>query len=171
MNRPAPDEYADFYAGYIAKVPDGDILELLTAQLAELTELLSELPSERQDYRYAPGKWSVKEMLGHLVDAERIFSYRALSIARGDTQPLPGMDQDGYAAGTDFDARSFESLLEEFRHLRQANLLLFASFDGATLQRRGTASGNPFSVRALIHVTAGHVQHHIDQLRLRYLSR
>jgi len=168
-SRPERHEYADFYANYVAAVPEGDVLATLERQGREVAALLAALPAGLQQHRYAPGKWSVSELLGHLVDAERIFSYRALRFARGDRTPLPGMDQDAYVAGGAFDRRPFQSLVEEAVHLRAANLALFASFDAQALQRSGEASGKPVSVRALLYIIAGHERHHVDVLKERYL--
>lgn len=166
--RPATDEYNTFYSTYVDKVGDGDILDILRDQLAAILDQLTGIPLERHDYRYAEGKWSVKEMVGHLLDTEWIFTYRALCIARGETQPLPGMDQDDYMAGANFAGRSMSSLLDELNHLRSANLALFASFGEAELDRRGTASGFPISVRALLYIIAGHMKHHLGVLEERY---
>ena len=166
--RPATDEYNAFYATYVDKVGDGDILEILTNQLATALDILTGIPLERHDHRYAEGKWSAKEVVGHLLDTEWIFTYRALCIARGETNPLPGMDQDVYMAGSNFDRRSMTHLLEELRHLRSANLALFASFGDTELDRRGTASGFPITVRALLYIIAGHMEHHLGVLQEKY---
>lgn len=167
--RPARTEYADFYAGYVDQVPDGDVLELLEEQLQASLDLFGSLPPDKFDHRYAPGKWTVREVLGHVIDAERIFSYRALRFARGDATALPGMDQEEFMAGVDFSARPMEGLIDEYRHLRLANLALFRSFDEEVLDRTGEASGCRFTVRALVYIVAGHERHHVKILRERYL--
>ena len=170
ITRPATDEYAPYYGTYIGKVPDGDVRALLSSQLVETLALIRSIPESRGGHRYAPDKWSIKEVLGHIVDSERIFSYRALRIGRGDATPLPGFEQNDYAPMGGFDARTLSDLADELAAVRQATTLLFAHFDGAALERRGTASGNPVSVRALAYIIAGHERHHVGILKTRYLS-
>jgi hypothetical protein len=169
--RPEKTEYAEYYDRYIQLVPEGDVVEFLRSQAMLIIELLEGVAPAAADFRYAPGKWSLKEVLGHIIDGEWVFTSRALWIARGDTSPLPGMDQDSFMAGANFSARTISSLLEEFRHLRFANTVLFDSFDSSVLGRRGVASGNPFSVRALLYVIGGHAAHHVNVLREKYLGR
>jgi hypothetical protein len=166
---PGKDEFDDFYAGYVGLVPDRPVLEVLREQLASTRALLSAIPSSKQDFRYAPAKWSIKEVVGHIVDTEWVFTYRALRIARNDKTPLPGMDQDQFMDGANFAKRDLPSLVEELFHLRSANLALFESFDEEILDRAGTASDCPFTVRALLHIIAGHQIHHINVLKERYL--
>jgi len=167
--RPGRGEYADYYAGYIALVPDGDVVEVLRSQGDETAELFASIPAERWDYRYAPGKWTTREVIGHLIDTEWVFVYRALRFARGDGTPLPGMDQDEFMAGANFGARPLPGMADEYRHLRGAGTALFASFDEGILDRSGDASGCRFTVRALLYVIAGHERHHLDFLKERYL--
>jgi len=168
--RPGTDEYVPYYGTYIGKVPDGDVHGLLASQLAETLALIRSLPESRGAHRYAPDKWSIKEVVGHVSDAERIFSYRALRIGRGDQTPLPGFEQDDYVPQGHFDARTLGDLADELAAVRQATIQLFAHFDAAELERRGTASGNPISVRALAYIIAGHERHHVGILKTRYLS-
>jgi len=168
--RPTASEYDDFYADYIAEVPDGDVLEILAEQLASSGELFASIPRDKLDHRYAPGKWTIREVVGHVIDAERVFSYRALRFARGDKTSLPGMDQETFMEGVDFGRRPMESLIAEHRHLRSSNLALFGSFDEEVLARTGVASGCPFTVRALIYIIAGHERHHVEILEQRYLG-
>lgn len=171
MKRPRSDEHADYYSMYIDRVPHGrPLVDVLREAPDTLDALLSSLPAEREHFAYETGKWTLREVLGHVIDAERLFSYRALHVARGDTADLPGMEQDDWAAASNADARPLADLLGEFRGLRAANTALFASFDEETLSRRGTASGFEFTVRALIHIIAGHELHHRDVLRERYLA-
>lgn len=171
MKRPGPDEHGDYYATYIDRVPDGrPLVDVLGEAPEELDALLGDLPAERENFAYEPGKWTCREVLGHVIDTERLFSYRALHIARADAAELPGMDQDEWAAASNADERHVADLLSEFRGLREANAALFASFDEETLSRRGIASGFEFTVRALIHIIAGHELHHRDVLRTRYLA-
>ena len=168
--RPGTDEYAPYYGTYIGKVPDGDLRAMLASQLAETLALIRSIPESRGGHRYAPDKWSIKGVLGHLADSERIFSYRALRIGRGDTTPLPGFEQDDYVPMGNFDARTLRDLADELAAVRQATLHLFAHLDQAAVERRGTASGKPVSVRALAYIIAGHELHHVGILKTRYLS-
>ncbi len=168
--RPGTDEYSPYYGTYIGKVPDGDLRSMLSSQLAETLALIRSIPESRGGHRYAPDKWSIREVLGHLADSERIFSYRALRIARGDATPLPGFEQNDYVPVGRFDARSLRDLADELAAIRQATIHLFAHLDQAALERRGTASGKSVSVRALAYIIAGHELHHVGILKTRYLS-
>ena len=170
IDRPGPDEYAPFYAGYVARVTPGDLVAGLATQLAATLELLGAVPEERGDYRYAPDKWSIKEVAGHLSDTERIFCYRLLRVARGDATPLPGYEQNDYVPAGAFHRRTLRALADELRHVRQATVDLVRSLDEAALARRGTANGFPVTARALVYIIAGHERHHVDVLRTRYLS-
>lgn len=169
MQRPQPGEYAPYYHNYIQQVPEGDILEILAAQRESTRELLHGLTEVQGDFRYAPGKWTIKELLGHLVDSERVFSYRAMAFARKDPAALPSMDQDIYVENGHFQRRTVPDLAGELYHQRSANILLFASFDEATGLRSGTASGFEFTVRCFPYIIAGHERHHIKVLREHYL--
>jgi len=163
------DEVSDYYRGYTDLVPGGDVVAQLRKQHEESQALLATISEERAEHRYEPGKWSVKEVVGHLTDTEWAFSYRAMRFARGDATELPGIDQDVLVAGADFAGRSLASLAEEWRELRAANTTLFESLGAAALDRRGVASGNEFTVRGLMYVIAGHELHHRRVLRERYL--
>ena len=167
--RPEANEYAPYYERYVSLVPDADLVETLERQGAETVALLRGLSEEQGAHRYEPGKWSVKQLVGHVCDGERIFSYRALAFARGDSQPLPGMEQDEWMAGVDFDARTLADLADEFEALRRSTVLLFRHLSPEAWARRGTASDNEVSVRALAYILAGHEAHHIRILRERYL--
>lgn len=167
--RPAADEFAQYYARYLAQVPDGDVVATLTSQIDDTLAFLRALPAPRAAYRYAEGKWSVKEVVGHIADAERIFAYRALRIARGDETPLPGFDQDPYVRAANFDARSLLALASELESVRRATLTLLRSMDDESLRRRGVASGAPVTARALAYIIAGHERHHMEILRTRYV--
>ncbi|MEM8885438.1 MAG: DinB family protein [Planctomycetota bacterium] len=169
MHRPESHEYGAYYGGYIDRVPDGDILATLASQREEFLSLVRSVPEERGGHRYAPGKWSIRELLGHLVDTERVLGYRALVIARGDATPLPGFEQDDYVEGGHFDRRTIADLADEFEALRRSHEILFTSFDDEVWVRSGTASESPFSTRALAWIMAGHVFHHADILAARYL--
>ena len=167
--RPQSDEYSPFAAGYVARVPEGsDIFALLSHQPDELRALLKSISEEQANVRPAPGEWSIKEVIGHINDSERIFAYRALRIARADQTPLPGFEQDDYVRATDFNARSLADLLEEFSLQRRANVLCFMPLSEAERMRGGTTSGNPASVRGLLYVMIGHVMHHIESLKVDY---
>jgi uncharacterized damage-inducible protein DinB len=167
--RPEANEYAPYYERYVSLVPDADVVETLTRQGEETLALLRAVTEEHAGSRYEPGKWSIKEVVGHVIDAERIFAYRALAIARGEQKPLPGMDQEEYMAGSDFDARTLADLAEEFAHVRRANTLMFRGLSAGAWSRRGVASDNEVTVRALAYIIAGHEAHHVQILRTRYL--
>jgi uncharacterized damage-inducible protein DinB len=167
--RPGQDEYAPYYEKYVSLVPAGDVVETLERQAADTLALLRGVSEEKASSRYEEGKWSVKEVLGHITDGERIFAYRALRFARNDQTPLSGFEQDDYVRAADFDARTFASLVAEFESVRAATLTLLRSLDPEAWTRRGTASDNPVSVRALAHIIAGHELHHVGILRDRYL--
>ncbi|GIV59020.1 MAG: hypothetical protein KatS3mg043_0109 [Rhodothermaceae bacterium] len=167
---PAPGEYAPFYAGYVAAVAGEDVAEVLRSQPVELRALLGSLSDEAARYRYAPGKWSVKEVVGHLTDAERILACRLLRIARGDATPLPGFDEQAYVAAAGFDRLPLASLLDGFETARAATLALVETLAPEDGTRQGTANGTPVSVRALLYILAGHVRHHQRILRERYAA-
>jgi len=168
VGRPLPSEYPEYYHQYVAKVTGNDALNALAMQVGEVAELFDELDEDRSLYRYADGKWSIREVLGHIVDGERIFGMRAACIARGETQALPGYDQDVYVANARFDERSTASLLGEWYSLRNANIIMFGSFDAAACERVGIANGKPVSCRALAWIIAGHLTHHLNILHERY---
>jgi hypothetical protein len=166
--RPTAGEFFEYYGKYIALVPDGDVRALLERQITETASYIRSRGDNWAMSRYAPGKWSVKEVIGHLCDAERVFSYRALRIARGDTTPLAGFDENTYVPNGNFDARTVADLLEDFVAVRAATLKLVRSFDEAAWSRRGTASEKEITVRALAFIIAGHERHHLGILRERY---
>lgn len=167
ITKPQPEEHADYYAKYIKLVGD-DALGALRAQSASTPRLLSGLSEAQAMHRYAPGKWSVKEVVGHILDAERVFSYRALRIARADATPLPGFDENAWVPAGHFDRRSMPDLVADYQTVRAATVALFSSLDEEALTRIGTANNQPFSVRALAHIIAGHELHHVGILRERY---
>jgi uncharacterized damage-inducible protein DinB len=167
--RPAADEYAAYYARYIEQVPEGPILELLRRQVGDTVALLGKLRDRDADFRYADGKWSIKEVIGHVADTERIFVYRALCFARGETAVLPGFDENEYVARAKFAGRTLSDLVAEFRVVRDATLAFFTGLDAEELTRRGTANNNPYSVRSLAFIIAGHERHHARILAERYL--
>ena len=167
---PASDgvEFAPYFAKYIALVPAGDVIATLETQLAETIAMLDEAGEARAGHRYAEGKWSVREVVGHAIDTERIFTYRALAAARGEANALPPFDENVYVAHAGFDARTLGSLLDEWTAVRRATLALFRNLDHEALTRRATANGAPISARALAWIIAGHELHHRELLRWRY---
>ncbi|MCA1630436.1 MAG: DinB family protein [Acidobacteria bacterium] len=167
--RPGSDEYAPNYEKYVSLVPAGDIVATLERQLEDTLALLRSVPEERADSSYEPGKWSVKELVGHVIDGERVFSHRALRFGRGDRTPLPGYEQDDYVRAANFNARTLQSIAEEFERVRAATVALLRSFDAEAWSRRGTANDNEVSVRGLAYILAGHELHHVNILRERYL--
>jgi uncharacterized damage-inducible protein DinB len=168
--RPELSEYAPFYQGYVARVPDGDIVAILERQLHDTMALIGGLTEAQGEHRYAPGKWSLKEVVGHVTDAERIFAYRALRFARGDATPLAAFDENLYVPEAGCSGRTLRDLAEEFRAVRQATLALVRSLTDTTASRSGTASGKTISVRALVYISAGHELHHLAILKERYLG-
>lgn len=165
---PAPGEYAPFYAGYVAAVAGADVRALFGRQCAVLDAACAALSEEGALHRYAPGKWSIKEVVGHLSDTERVFAYRALRVARGDVTPLPGFDENDFVAASGSDRRPLGALLNELRLVRASTLALLDGMDAEAWERRGTASGAQVSLRALAHIMAGHVEHHLRILGERY---
>lgn len=165
VGRPASDEYAPFYAGYVAAVPEGDPIALLGEQVAETQHFCERLDDATAAAPYAPGKWSVKDVLAHIADVERVMAYRALRIARGDTTPLPSFDHDAYVRVAGASARPLARLLAELVATRVATVALFQGFDAEAFRRQGTASGATVSVRALLHIILGHERHHLRILR------
>jgi uncharacterized damage-inducible protein DinB len=169
IGRPDETEYAPYYGKYIGRVPEGDILAQLASQLAETLALLRGLTPGQAGHRYAPGKWSIKQVVGHMIDTERIFAYRALRFARNDQTPLPGFEQDDYMAAARFDERALGDLTDELALVRRSSLALFRPLDESAWQRRGVASGVTMSVRALAWAMAGHEIHHREILVTKYL--
>jgi uncharacterized damage-inducible protein DinB len=170
MTRPAPGEFHEYYERYVAQVADGDILETLSAQLDATQTLLASVPPGREEYRYAEGKWSVREVVGHLADVERLFAFRALWIARGAPDAQPSMEQDDWAATSNAGDRRLADLVAEWAAARRANVLMFAGFDEDIWGRRGVAGGHPLTVRAVPWIIAGHELHHRALMRREYLG-
>jgi uncharacterized damage-inducible protein DinB len=170
ITRPPNGEYAPYYERYITLVPEGDIVATLTRQLDTTLQLLRGVDESKAELRYAPEKWSIKELVGHVVDTERIFAYRALRFGRNDQTPLMGFEQDDYVRNADFAARQLAGLADEFEHVRLANVSLFVSLSPEAWSRRGTANDEEVSVRALAYIIAGHEAHHVQILKDRYLS-
>jgi uncharacterized damage-inducible protein DinB len=166
--RPSEKDYAPYYKGYIDKIKGDGINYILHEQLTSISDFFKNVSEEKGNYAYAEGKWSVKEVLGHMIDTERVFAYRALCIARGEKQSLPGIEQDDYVKEGSFNKRGLKDLVNEITLVRKANLVLFDSFSEKELNRRGIASNNEVTVRALLFIIAGHAMHHITILREKY---
>lgn len=168
-SRPAADECSPYYFTYIQLVPDGDIVRALETQHADIHALLERVTDARAAESPAPGEWSIKQVVAHLSDAERLFAFRALWFARGEQAELPGMEPNPWVELSDSNARALSDLLTEFDHVRAASIALFANLDAAAWDRRGIASGAVMSVRALAWIVAGHELHHNRSLREQYL--
>ncbi len=171
MFKPETGEYGDYYETYVSLVTEDDIRGAYAAQPVKLRALVEGIDELAGSFRYAKDKWSIKEVISHLIDGERIFSYRMLRISRGDKTPIEGFEQDGYIENSRANERKFSDLLDEFELVRKANTLMLNNFDSAALARIGTASGSPVSVRALASISIGHVRHHLSILKERYLPK
>ncbi|MDP1831901.1 MAG: DinB family protein [Geothrix sp.] len=169
LSRPQPGEYAEGYAPYLAAAPEGDPLALLQAQMGEVTDIFAGLSEAQGTHRYAPGKWSLKDLIQHLGDAERIFAYRCLRIGRGDATPLPGFDEDAYALTARADERTLAELLADFKATRAASLTLFHGLPEAAWNQPGISSGKAITARCLPYICLGHAAHHLAVIRERYL--
>ena len=168
IERPKADEHSPYFSRYIDRVPEGDLVALLESQFAETLALLKRVPSDREDFAYAEGKWTVKEVVGHLSDSERVFAYRALRFARKDPTELASFDENAWVANADFGRRRLIDLIDEFNVVRQGTLRLVKSLNADELTRRGTANGNVVSVRALFYIIAGHERHHAVLFKEKY---
>lgn len=166
--RPSEKDYSPHFKSYVDQIKTDDILNVLEVQLNTASKLFSDIPEEKGNYAYAKGKWSIKEVLGHVIDSERVFAYRALCIARGEKQSLPGFEQDDYVEEADFNKRTLSNLIEEFSLVRKSNLVLFKTFLEKDLNKRGVASENEVTVRAILFIIAGHGMHHINILKDKY---
>lgn len=166
--RPAESEYKSFYHNYISMVPEGDLLKILADQLDDLAARMARVPADKEQYRYAPGKWTVAEVIGHLADSERVFAYRALRFARKDQSPLTGFDENTWTPASNYARRPLADVVAEFRAVRQATLALLRGLEPEAFTRTGTANNSPISVRALAYTIAGHERHHMQVLKERY---
>jgi hypothetical protein len=165
--RPGADEYPEYYGRYISKVPDGDVLKMLERQLDDTLTLLRNVPPDREKYRYQPEKWSIREVVGHVLDVERVFGLRALHFARGDATPLPSFEQDDWARISNAGERPLADLAEEFRLVRLGHVLMFRGLDPDAALRRGRTTAE-FTVRSMAWILAGHEIHHQRGLREAY---
>ncbi|UCC71511.1 MAG: DinB family protein [Gemmatimonadota bacterium] len=170
MRRPDPSEYFEYYGRYVDLVPDGDIIAILAEEMLRTLDVLAAVPPDLADYRYAPEKWTVKEVIGHVIDAERVFGYRALHFARRDPASLPSMEENEWARASNAAARSMESLAKEYALVRESHIALLKGFDEEMSTLKGTASGYEFSVRTFPYLMAGHEIHHRGVLLDRYLG-
>jgi hypothetical protein len=167
MHRPLATEHAPYFEKYIALVPEGDVLAVLQGQLTETLAFLRSIPEPEGNRRHPPFTWSIKEVVGHLTDTERIFGYRALRFARGDATPLPGFDENAYVRAAEFDRRALGDLVDEFEALRRSHLCLLRNLPEEAWSRAGRANDNGVSVRALAYIIAGHTRHHMAIVRQR----
>ncbi|MBL8197238.1 MAG: DinB family protein [Blastocatellia bacterium] len=170
VGRPSANEHAPYYSLYIDRINDDDIVTVLEKQLSSVLATLDIAIERNSNAPYEEGKWTVKQLIGHINDCERVMSYRALRFARNDLTPLSGFEQDDYIPTGNFDARSWQELRTEFEHIRQATIDLFHPLEKDAWHRSGKANDNEISVRALAYVIAGHVAHHINILETRYLN-
>lgn len=169
--RPESSEYQDYFAGYVSLVPlEGDLISIFREQTKEILSFISTLSEEQGNYRYAPEKWSIKQVIGHLTDTERIMSYRLLRIARGDTTPLAGFEENGYVSTGNFEAFSLKELLDHFMLVRESTLALMISLPEEAWTRIGTSNNGALSVRAQACILVGHDLHHMNILKERYLA-
>lgn len=169
MARPDLSRVPEWFHRYIAQVEGDDLLPELTQQQSSFIQFLENLPADKRDYRYGPDKWTIKEVLQHIIDTERVFDYRALCIARGEQQSLPGFDENEYAANSKAQKRNWNDMLEEFKAVRRSTEIMFASFDNEQLEAAGISNKNPIYVLAIGFIIAGHVTHHLNVIKERYL--
>ncbi len=167
--KPQAGEFAPFYQGYIDRVPEGNIVQTLANNRQQTLDFLKSVPEDKWNHRYAAGKWSIRELFIHIMDAERIFAYRALRIARNDSTSLSGFDENAYVPESFAEGRLVESLLEEYGAVREASIQLYKNLHPDVWTRLGDANGAPVSVRALAYITAGHEMHHMNIIKERYL--
>ncbi|MEQ6122287.1 DinB family protein [Reichenbachiella sp. MALMAid0571] len=169
IEKPEEGEYNEFYQTYIDKVRTKDIIEFLKTQRKSIVRFLNAIPEERYSYKYGEGKWSVKQVLRHMIDTEIVFGYRVHSIAKNKAAELPGMDQNDYMTNSNDSQNTFEMLVEEFNNVRKANISMIENLDPALSKNMGKASGFPISVRAQMYILAGHIEHHKLVLKEKYL--
>lgn len=171
ITKPTDAEYPDFYSGYIALVPDGDVIKFLKKQKRMFIGLIDSIPEEQLLYRYEEGKWTIKQIVGHVIDTERVMAYRALVFSRGERQPIPGFNENEYVERASFNQKNIQDLIKEFAKLRESNLALIQNLNVDMMERKGNANDFFFSVRAIVYIIAGHVEHHINVIKSRYLNK
>lgn len=169
MKRPLPSEYPSFYKNYVNNVRTDNIIKELRDQVIDIQAIISEIPENKEEYRYAEGKWTIKEIIGHIIDTERVLGYRAMRFARKDKTPLPGYDENHFVANANFNKQTLYSLGHEFAIVREANLALFKIWDEEALSQIGVANGLDVTVRSLLFMIAGHATHHMNVIKLKYL--
>ena len=169
MERPQPTEHPAYYTSYINLVPSNDIIKALENQMIDIQSVISEIPEEKENYAYANGKWTIKEVLGHIIDTERILGCRSLRFARRDKTVMPGFDENAYVANANFKNRTLYDLAHEFAIVRGANLALFKQFDNETMSQLGNVNGNIMTVLSVLYMIAGHTTHHINVIKSKYL--
>ena len=169
MKRPESSEHPAYYTHYISLVKGDNVLKQLENQVIDIQAIISEIPEEKENFAYAPGKWTIKEVLGHIIDTERIMAYRALRFARKDQTHLSGFDENEYVVNSNYNNRTLYDIAHEFAIVRESNLALFKHFDEETLSQQGTANNNEASVRAILFMIAGHANHHLNVIKTKYL--
>ena len=169
MERPAENEYAPYYQKYVSLIPNGNILQMMEKQNEQFCEFLAQFDEERANYSYEDGKWTLKEVIGHLIDVELVFMYRALRFSRNDKESLHGFEQDDFIANSDFSKLTLSELVEQFYHMRKAAIPMFNSFTDEMCNRKGKASDSSFSVKAIAYIMVGHVIHHMKIIHSKYL--
>lgn len=170
MIRPLTTEHPAYFSHYIDLVKNDDVIKELKSQIQEIKQLLAGLPVEKENFAYAPGKWTIKEVIGHLIDTERIMAYRALRFARKDKTILSGFDQNTFVVNGNFNTRTIKDLAYEFTIVRESNLILFKHFSEETLDEKGNSNGTEVSVRAILFMIAGHTTHHLNAIKTKYLA-
>jgi hypothetical protein len=170
MKRPETTEYPAYYQKYIDLIKSDDILKVLDGQVIDFQELISEVSGEKENFVYAEGKWTPKQIIGHIIDTERIMAYRALRFARKDKTPLAGFDENNYVTNADFNKRTLYDLAHEFAVVRESNIALFKCFESDVLNEMGNANGKEMSVRSILFMIAGHAAHHINVIKTKYLT-
>jgi hypothetical protein len=170
IEQPQAGEYPPYYQSYLDRVKSGDVIKTLKDQIMDIQAVISKIPEEKEGFAYAEGKWTIKEVIGHIIDTERILGYRALRFARKDKTVLPGFDENEFVANANFNKRTLYELAHEFAIVREANIALFKTFSKEELIEKGNANGQEVSVRAIIYMIAGHASHHVNVIRTKYLD-
>jgi hypothetical protein len=165
---PTENEYAPYYGKYVSLITESDLLPVLHAQVDELKRIAAAVSPDREQYRYAPGKWSIREVAGHVIDGERVFGYRAFALSRGEIAPLPSFDENQYVARSRYNEYILSDLCDEFAAIRRSNIAYLERLDDDELKRMGTVSGKQASARAVVYIMAGHVRHHLNGLLSSY---